>query len=71
MSTFYISTHITEIAEKISKLSNIQFKYFDSKLIDNKPIYEYKLENGVSNERLGMHILRNENIIKILDSIRH
>ncbi len=25
-STFFISTHITEVAEKVSKLSNIQFQ---------------------------------------------
>lgn len=68
-STFFISTHITEIAEKLSERQNIQFKYFDSKLINNIPVYEYKLGNGVSHERLGMYILRNEKIIDILDSI--
>jgi DNA mismatch repair ATPase MutS len=68
-STFFISTHITEVAEKVNNLSNIQFKYFDSKLVDNIPIYEYKLESGISHERLGMYILKNEKIVEILDSI--
>jgi DNA mismatch repair ATPase MutS len=68
-STFFISTHITEVAEKVKELSNIQFKYFDSKLVDNIPIYEYKLESGISHERLGMYILKNEKIVEILDSI--
>jgi DNA mismatch repair ATPase MutS len=68
-STFFISTHITEVAEKVKDLSNIQFKYFDSKLVDNIPIYEYKLESGISHERLGMYILKNEKIVEILDSI--
>ncbi|MGV8094294.1 MAG: hypothetical protein AB2L24_20740 [Mangrovibacterium sp.] len=68
-STFLVSTHITEIAEKISERQNILFKFFDSKLINNVPVYEYKLENGVSHERLGMYILRNEKIIEIFDSI--
>ena len=44
-------------------------KFFDSKLIDNIPTYEYKLENGISHERLGMYILKNEKIIEILDSM--
>ncbi len=68
-STFFISTHITEVADKVKDLTNIQFKFFDSKLIDNIPTYEYKLENGISHERLGMYILKNEKIIEILDSM--
>jgi len=32
-------------------------------------IYEYKLESGISHERLGMYILKNEKIVEILDSI--
>ena len=68
-STFFISTHITEVADKVKDLRNIQFKFFDSKLVENVPTYEYKLENGISHERLGMFILKNEKIIEILDSM--
>ena len=68
-STFFISTHITEVADKVKELTNIQFKFFDSKLVENVPTYEYKLENGISHERLGMYILKNEKIIEILDSM--
>ncbi len=68
-STFFISTHITEVAEKINNLSNIQFKYFDSKLVNNIPTYDFKLENGISYERLGLYILKNEKIIEILESM--
>lgn len=67
--TFYISTHITEVAEEIKNISSIQFMYFDSELVDDQPIYNYKLLSGVSHERLGMLILKNEKIIDILDSI--
>lgn len=67
--TFYISTHITEVAEEIKDFQSIQFMYFDSELIDGKPIYNYKLLSGVSHERLGMLILKNEQIMEILDSI--
>jgi DNA mismatch repair protein MutS len=68
-STFFISTHITEIAEEIKSISNIQFLYFDSELINDQAVYTYKLSSGVSYERLGMQIIRNENIIEILNSI--
>ncbi len=68
-STFFVSTHITEIAEELNKLTNIDYKYFDSELSDNKPVYKYELKDGVSHERLGMHIVKNEKIVDILDSI--
>ena len=68
-SIFCISTHITEVAEKLEKLNNIEFKYFNSELIDHKPVYDYQLKDGISHERLGMHIIKNENIIDILKSV--
>jgi len=67
--TFFISTHLTEVAEKLGDLSNIQFKYFDSGLINNMPVYEYSLKSGISHERLGLYIIKNEKIIDILESI--
>lgn len=67
--SFLISTHITEVAEEIKNIENIQFMYFDSDLVDDKPIYSYKILSGVSHERLGMLIVKNEKIIEILNSI--
>lgn len=68
-SCFFISTHITEIAEEIKTLETIDFKYFDSQLINNKPVYNYKICDGVTHERLGLHIVKNEGIFEILNSI--
>lgn len=69
-STFFVSTHITEVATELSKSDNIQFKYFNSKLVNNKPTYDYKLKEGISHERLGMYIVKNEKIVEILESIK-
>jgi|SRR5690554_2201411 len=68
-STFFVSTHITEVATELSKSDNIQFKYFNSKLVNNKPTYDYKLKEGISHERLGMYIVKNEKIVEILETI--
>lgn len=70
-STFFISTHLTEVAEKLEKLTSVKFKYFDSALIDDMPVYNYQLKEGISHERLGMYIVRNEKIIEILNSIKN
>jgi DNA mismatch repair protein MutS len=66
---FFISTHIVEIADELKSRENIVFKYFDSKVNYEKPVFSYKLVNGISNERHGLQIVKNEKIIEILDQI--
>lgn len=66
---FFISTHILEVAESLSNSNSIIFKCFESDLINQKPIYDFKLKDGISKERMGMKIINKENIIEILDLV--
>ena len=66
---FFISTHILEAAEKLLHANNIQFLCFESKIISNEPVYDYKLRTGVSDERVGVQIVLKEGIRDILTSI--
>ncbi len=66
---FFISTHILEVAEHISKSNSIDFRCFESILQENKPVYDYKLKEGVTSERVGMQIIKNEKIEEILNEI--
>ncbi|MFB6318626.1 hypothetical protein [Saccharicrinis sp. FJH54] len=68
-SCFFISTHITEIADELKNIQNVQYKYLDSTLVDNRPVFNYKIFDGISHERLGMQIVKNEGIEEILNSI--
>ncbi len=73
-STVLISTHIVEIAEELkSKHNNILFNCFESKMEGEKPIYSYKLKEGVTKERFGMQIVKNEKIVELLEAslIKH
>ena len=45
------------------------FKCFESEFIDNEPVYDFKLKEGISRERVGMKILEKENVIHILNEI--
>ena len=69
-STFFVSTHITEVASELSNADSIQFKCFNSQLVNNTPVYDYKLKDGISHERLGLLIVKNEKIVEILESIK-
>ncbi|MDB5155776.1 MAG: hypothetical protein JWR50_483 [Mucilaginibacter sp.] len=65
-NVFLISTHIVEIAAELKAIDNIAFKYFDSKFDGDKPVFDYKLIDGVSSETLGYFIFKNEGILQIL-----
>jgi len=66
-SVFLISTHIVEIAVDLKSIENISFKYFGSKIDDGKPVFDFKLKDGVSSETLGYFIFKSEGIIEILE----
>jgi len=68
-SLFFISSHILEVAENLNHMDSILFKCFESELVDKKPVYDFKLRNGVSKERIGMLIIEKENIIGMLNEI--
>lgn len=69
-SIFFISTHITEIANELKNQQNINFKCFSSQLINDQPQYNFQLQSGVCKERMGMHIIENERILEILNSVK-
>jgi DNA mismatch repair protein MutS len=66
---FFISTHILEVAETLADKSSILFRCFESDLVDQHPIYDFKLKEGVSKERIGLLIIKNEKIIEMLEEI--
>ena len=66
---FFISTHLLEVAENLDKNDSIMFSCFESELINQKPLYDFKIKEGISKERIGMLIIKNENIIEILEEI--
>jgi DNA mismatch repair protein MutS len=66
---FCISSHILEAAESIDNKDLIMFRCFESDLIDQQPTYDYKIKDGISSERIGLSIIKNERIPEILDEI--
>ncbi len=68
-SLFILSTHLYEISENLKNYSNIDFKYFETKVMDEKLIFNYHLKNGVSNDRLGYLILKKEKVIDLLENL--
>ena len=65
-AVFFISTHIVELAEQVKDIPNISFQYLETFFENQKPVFTYQLQQGISEERLGMYIVQNEGIIDII-----
>ena len=66
-SIFIISSHIIEAGEELKQLNNIGFLYLPTRMNGNIPEYTYRLEKGITDDRHGMIIIRNEGILEILE----
>ena len=64
---FMISTHIIEAGEELQKkCNNIEYVYLPTVMEGSVPRYTFKLEKGITEDRHGMIIIRNEGILDIL-----
>ncbi|GEP97831.1 MutS-related protein [Chitinophaga cymbidii] len=64
---FVVSTHIIEAGEVLKeKCGNIRFMYLPTLLSEGKPVYTHRLTEGITADRHGMVIIKNEGILDIL-----
>ncbi|QEC42139.1 MutS-related protein [Pseudobacter ginsenosidimutans] len=66
---FIVSTHIIEIGEALKDLPNVQFHFMPTVLEGNIPRYTYTLQKGITEDRQGMMIIKNEGIIELINNI--
>ncbi|MBN9386072.1 MAG: DNA mismatch repair protein [Chitinophagaceae bacterium] len=64
-SLFIISSHIVEAAEDLEQKSNVGFFYLPTRMNGHVPEYTYTLEKGITNDRHGMIIIKNEGILEL------
>lgn len=65
-SMFMISSHIVEAGEALKEKNNIDYLYLPTRMNGHIPEYTYTLEKGITDDRHGMLIIRNEGILEIL-----
>ena len=62
-----LSTHLYEVAQQFIDNESIQFSYFTTLLNeDDSYRFTYKIQKGISNDRIGYRILQKEGIIQLL-----
>ncbi|GAC1431827.1 MAG: MutS family DNA mismatch repair protein [Chitinophagaceae bacterium] len=68
-SLFILSTHLYEIAEDLKPYPNIIFRYFETEVKDDQLLFSYQLKEGVSNDRIGYLILKQEKVVEMLENL--
>ncbi|MGN6417848.1 MAG: MutS-related protein [Pseudobacter sp.] len=65
-SLFIVSSHIVEAGDQLQATGNIDFQFLPTRMNGHVPEYTYQLERGITDDRHGMIIIRNEGILDIL-----
>lgn len=63
---FIVSTHIIEVGEALKAKKNIRFTYMPTVMEGSVPQYTYRLQSGITEDRQGMLIIRNEGILELI-----
>jgi DNA mismatch repair protein MutS len=63
---FIVSTHIIEVGEALKSRDNVKFAYMPTVMEGSRPRYTYKMQQGITEDRQGMMIIRNEGILDLI-----
>lgn len=68
-SLFILSTHLYEIADELKVYPNILFRYFETEVKEDQLLFSYQLKEGISNDRIGYLILKQEKVVEMLENL--
>jgi DNA mismatch repair ATPase MutS len=68
-SGFVFSSHLTELVDTLESEARIRFYHFDGRVVDGKAEYSYRVRPGVSDQRLGIHLLEQADIPELIAKI--
>ena len=66
---FVISTHLYEIANNLQHAENVTFKHMETIVDGDQFRFTYQLIDGISNERIGHRIMKQEGVVKMLQEL--
>jgi hypothetical protein len=67
-SLFLVSSHLIELGEQMIATGQVDCRHFEAGEQEGRLRFEYMLRPGVSTQRLGMRVLREEGIFELLDA---
>ena len=68
-SGFVFSSHLLELVDSLRSNPRVRFHYFDGQIVKGRAEYSYRMKPGVSDQRLGLHLLNEARIPDLLERI--
>ena len=68
-SGFIFSSHLVELAEDLKTEPVVLFAFFDGQIREHRAWYDFRLKEGVSQQRFGLQLLEQEGVLEILGSL--
>lgn len=66
-SCFFISTHLHQLKDKISATSSVDTRQVECKLLNDQPVFTYKLQSGWSDLKIGQILFEKEGILMLFN----
>ena len=66
---FMVASHLIELGEPMAATGNVDCRLFEASENDARLHFDYVLRDGISSQRLGMRVLREEGIFHLLDGM--
>jgi DNA mismatch repair ATPase MutS len=63
----FVATHVVEVTDALRGDPRIRFLHFAAEVTGDRPVFDYTLRSGVSTQRLGMTLLRQERVLELLE----
>lgn len=63
---FLFSSHLIELSEHLGEHPQVDCRFFEADESQGQLLFDYQLQQGVSNQRLGMRVLEEEGIFDLL-----
>ncbi|MBN1238307.1 MAG: hypothetical protein JXB36_07380, partial [Gammaproteobacteria bacterium] len=64
---FMFSSHLIELGDRLGAVGRVDCRYFEAEEGEGRLRFAYRLSPGISSQRLGMRVLREEGIFELLD----
>jgi DNA mismatch repair protein MutS len=63
----FVASHLGEIVPSLADHPGVALFHFEAEVTADVPHFDYRLRDGVSSQRLGMTLLRQERVLELLD----
>jgi DNA mismatch repair ATPase MutS len=63
----FVATHVAEVTDALRDDPRVRFLHFAASVAGDRPAFDYTVRDGVSTQRLGMTLLRQERVLELLE----